>query len=51
MYIMTSESIKTTYYITRSHQSVCLFVNPLSVARQRIDKNVTTAMNTHATVE
>jgi hypothetical protein len=31
-------------------QSVCLYVNPPIVARQRLAKNVTAATNTHATI-
>jgi hypothetical protein len=34
-----------------SHQSVCLYVYPPIVARQRLGKNVTAAINTHATIE
>jgi hypothetical protein len=40
--------ISTVYFINRSHQSVCLYVY---VARQRLDKNITAATNTHATTD
>jgi hypothetical protein len=51
MYIMAAEPISTAYFINTSHQSVCLYVYPLIVARQLVGKNVTAATNTHATVE
>jgi hypothetical protein len=51
MYIMKPESISTAYFIHPSRQSVCLYVNPPTVARQLLGKNVTAATNTHATVE
>jgi hypothetical protein len=50
MYIMAPEPISTAYFINPSHQSVCLFVYPLIVARQRPSKNDTAATNKHATV-
>jgi hypothetical protein len=34
-----------------SRQSLCLYVYPPTVASQRLGKNVTAAMNTHATTE
>jgi hypothetical protein len=40
MYIMAPEPITTAYCINPSHQSLCLFVYPLIVARQRLGKNV-----------
>jgi hypothetical protein len=48
---MAHEPISTAYFINPSHQSVCLYVYPLIVARQRLGKNVTAATNTHATIE
>jgi hypothetical protein len=62
-YIMALEPVSTAYCVNPSHQSVCLYVYPLIVARQRLGKNplivarqrfcenVTAAMNTHATIE
>jgi hypothetical protein len=51
MYIMAPEPISTTYIINPTHRSVCLYVYPLIVARQRLRKNVTAVTNTHATIE
>jgi hypothetical protein len=51
MYIMTPEPASTTYCINPSRQSVCLYVYPHTVARQRLGKNVTASSNTHATIE
>jgi hypothetical protein len=51
IYIVVSELISTAYFINPSHQSVCLYVYPPIVARQRLDKNVTEANNTHATIK
>jgi hypothetical protein len=45
MYIMAPELIYS------SRQSVCLYMYPPIVGRQRLGKNVTTAKNTHATIE
>jgi hypothetical protein len=45
---MAPEAISTVYFTNFSHQSVCLHVY---VARQQLSKNVTAAMNTHATIE
>jgi hypothetical protein len=50
-YIMAPEPISTAYFINPSHQSVCLYVYSLNVARQWLSKNVTVAMNTHATIK
>jgi hypothetical protein len=44
MYVMASEPISTAYYINSSHQFV-------SVARQRLSKNITAATNTYVTIE
>jgi hypothetical protein len=38
MYIMAPEPISTAYFINPSHQSVCLYVYPLIVARQRLEQ-------------
>jgi hypothetical protein len=46
MYIFALESISTAYFINPSHQSVCLYVYPLIVARQRLSKHVPATMNT-----
>jgi hypothetical protein len=51
LYIMATEPISAVYVINSSHQSVCLYVNSDNVARQRLDKNVTAATNTRATIE
>jgi hypothetical protein len=40
MYIMEPEPISTAYLISPSHQSVCLYVYPSIVARQRLGKHV-----------
>jgi hypothetical protein len=45
-YIMASDPILTVYFIKFSHRSVCLYVYPFIVARQKIAKNVTLATNT-----
>jgi hypothetical protein len=50
-YIMAREPISTAYFINPSRQSVCLYLYPPVVARQRLGKNVTAATNTHATIE
>jgi hypothetical protein len=38
MCIMASEPTSTVYFRNPSHQSVCLYVYPPVVARQRLDK-------------
>jgi hypothetical protein len=48
---MALEPISTAYFINPSHQSVCLYVYPPLVAKQRLSKIVTAAMNTQATIE
>jgi hypothetical protein len=60
---MTPEPISTAYFINPSHKSVCLYVYPLIIARQRLGKhplvvarqwlceNITAAMNTHTAIE
>jgi hypothetical protein len=51
MYIMAPEPLSTAYFINLSYQSVCLDVNPDTVVRQRLGKNVTPSMSTHVTIE
>jgi hypothetical protein len=48
---MTTEPISTAYFINPSNQSMCLYVYPANAARQQLVKNVTAAMNIHATIE
>jgi hypothetical protein len=45
MYIMPPEPISTAYSINPSHQSVCLYVYPLIVARKRLSKNIPAETN------
>jgi hypothetical protein len=40
MYIMAPEPISTVCFINPSHQSVCLYVYPPFVAKQRLDKTL-----------
>jgi hypothetical protein len=51
MYIMAHESISATYFINPSHQSVCLYVYPPTVSGHWFRINVTSATNSHATIE
>jgi hypothetical protein len=51
MYIMALESISTAYFINPSHQSVCLYMYPPTVARQHLGKKVAAARNTHLIIE
>jgi hypothetical protein len=51
VYIMPPEFITKAFFIYPSHLSVCLYVNTTTAARQRLGKNVTAAMNTHAIEE
>jgi hypothetical protein len=51
MYIMAPEPVSTAFVVNTSYQSVCLYVYPVTVARQRLGKNVTAATNTYATIE
>jgi hypothetical protein len=44
MYIVASEPMKAAYLINPSRQSVCLYVYPSIVARQRLGTNVTAAI-------
>jgi hypothetical protein len=46
IYIMAPELILTVCFINPSHQSVCLYVCPPIIARQKLGKNVTTASDT-----
>jgi hypothetical protein len=50
-YIMAPEPISRAYFINASHPSVCLYLYPPIVARQRLCKNVIAAAITHATIE
>jgi hypothetical protein len=45
-YIMAPEPISTVYFINPCHQSVCLYVNPRFVARQRLGIHVPVPTNT-----
>jgi hypothetical protein len=51
MCIMAPEPISTTHFINPSHQSVCIYVYPPIVARQRLGKNGTAPTDTQATLE
>jgi hypothetical protein len=51
MYIMAPEPLSKTYFINPYHQSLCLYVYPLIVARQRLGRNVIAATNTQVTTE
>jgi hypothetical protein len=51
MHIMAPEPISTAYLKNPSHQSVCLYVYPPIVARQRLGKNVTATTNTQVTID
>jgi hypothetical protein len=46
MHIMAPEVISMAYFINTSHQSVCIYVYPLIVARQRLVKHIPTGANT-----
>jgi hypothetical protein len=46
MYVMAPQRISRAYFINPSHDSACLYVYSLTVARQRPGKNVTPATNT-----
>jgi hypothetical protein len=49
--LFVCESPSITYFISPTHQSVCLYVYAPIVARQRLGKNFTRATNMHATTE
>jgi hypothetical protein len=51
MYIMETEPISTAYFVNPSRQSVCLYVYPPVVARQRLGKDVAASTNTHEIIE
>jgi hypothetical protein len=63
VYNTAPEPLSTAYFINLSHQYVCLYVNPLIIARQRLGKNpptvsrqglgknITAATKTRATIE
>jgi hypothetical protein len=48
---MAPEPISTACFINPSHQSVCLYVNPPIVVRQRLGKTDTAETNTHTTIQ
>jgi hypothetical protein len=48
---MAPEPMPMAYFISPAHQSVCLYMYSPIIARQRLSKNVTTAMITHTTIE
>jgi hypothetical protein len=50
MYIMAPEPISTDYLINYSQHSMGLYLYHLTVAKQRLGKNVTSATNTHAVI-
>jgi hypothetical protein len=45
------ESISMAHFINPSHQSVCLYVYSLIVARQQLGEKVTAAKTTYARIE
>jgi hypothetical protein len=51
MCITAPDPVSAASFINPSHQSVCLYAYPPNVAGQRLCQNVTTATNTHATIE
>jgi hypothetical protein len=51
MCIMAPEPISAAYFINPSHQSLCLYVYPPIVARQRLGKNDTAVTSRHAKIE
>jgi hypothetical protein len=51
MYIIAPGSISTAYFINPSQQSVCLYVCPPIVARQRLGAHVPMAINMHKRVK
>jgi hypothetical protein len=50
MYIMALVPVSTGYFINFSHPSVCLYVYPHIVARQRVGKQVR-PQQMHVTIE
>jgi hypothetical protein len=51
MYIMASEPVLKAYLVKPCYKSVCLYVHPSTVTRQRLSKNFTSETNAHATIE
>jgi hypothetical protein len=51
MHIITPEPISMAYLINPFHQSVCLYVYPQIIARQRLGKNIIAATNTEEKIE
>jgi hypothetical protein len=51
IYIVSLEPILTAHFINPSHKSMRLYVYSPIVTRRRLRKNVTTATNTHTTLE
>jgi hypothetical protein len=51
MHIVIPEPISAARIICLFHHSMCLYVYPILVGRQRLGKNVTAATNAHATIE
>jgi hypothetical protein len=51
IYNMAPKPISKAYFINHSHQSMCIYVYPTMVARQRLGKDITAATNKHATIE
>jgi hypothetical protein len=51
MHIMAPEPITMAYFINLSDQFVGLYEYPSTVARQRLGKNVSAAINTHEKIE
>jgi hypothetical protein len=46
-YIMAPKTVSTAYFLNLSHLYVCLYVYPISNARQRLCETVTAATNAH----
>jgi hypothetical protein len=51
IHTMAYEPISATYFMNISHQSLCLYVYLHIATTQRLDKNITTATNTHAIIK
>jgi hypothetical protein len=47
IYVMAPDPISEAYFINPSPQSLCLYVHPHNVARQRLGKNVTAVTDIH----
>jgi hypothetical protein len=50
-YNMTPDPVSKGNFIYPAHHSVCLYVYLSNIARQRLGKNLTAAMNTQRTTE